>query len=223
MIPKVIHYCWFGRGEKPELVIKCLKSWKDFCPDYQIIEWNEDNFDVDFCTYTAKAYREKRYGFLPDAARLKIIYENGGVYLDTDVELIHSLDELLSYPAWFGYGTATGINPGSGFGGEKGNRFIGKLLQQYLLFDDTVRFEVCTVTDTRIFAKELPAFAANHTIRQVYDDVVILDNIWKYTNHHYTGTWMTPWQRFETKVASILPSGLRKMLIGIRRKIKHIR
>ena len=217
-IPKVIHYCWFGRGPRSELMVRCMESWKNYCPDYEIIEWNEDNFDVDFCAYAAKAYRQKRYGFLPDAARLKIIYDNGGIYLDTDVELKRSLDELLELPAWFGYGTDTGINPGSGFGGEKGNPFIKKLLDQYLAYDDSVKFEVCTNTDTRTFARELPGFAANKTIRQEYPDVVVLNDIWRYTDHHYTSTWMSPWQRFETKVANLMPGKMRETAIHLRRK-----
>lgn len=116
-IPRVIHYCWFGRGEKSELMQRCISSWKEHCPDYEIIEWNEDNFDVNFCPYAAKAYAEHRWGFMTDAARLMIIYQNGGIYLDTDVELIRPLDDLLDCEAWFAYGTGTEINTGSGFGG----------------------------------------------------------------------------------------------------------
>lgn len=208
--------------EKSELMEKCIASWRKYCPDWEIIEWNEDNFDVNFCPYAAKAYREKRYGFLPDAARVKIIYEHGGVYLDTDVELIHSLDELLDYPAWFGYGTHTGVNPGSGFGAEKNNLFIKKLLEHYEAYDDSAKFEVCTKTDTGVFVKELTGFKPDHNVQQEFRDVVVINNIWKYVIHHYTGTWMTPWQRFETKVAGALPTGIRSFLIDIRRKAKNI-
>ena len=102
-IPKVIHYCWFGRGPKSGLILKCIDSWKRFCPDYEIVEWNEENFDVNFCPYAAKAYKQKRYAFLSDTARLKIVFENGEIYLDTDVELLRNLDDLLDCDAWFGY------------------------------------------------------------------------------------------------------------------------
>lgn len=77
MIPKVIHYCWFGRNPKPELVKNCIASWKKFCPDYEIIEWNEDNFDVNVCKYTCDAYCAKKWAFVSDLARLKVVFENG--------------------------------------------------------------------------------------------------------------------------------------------------
>ena len=198
-IPKVIHYCWFGRGEKSELIQKCIASWKKYCPDWEIIEWNEDNFDVDFCPYAAKAYREKRYGFLSDVARLEIIYRYGGVYLDTDVELIHSLDELCGYTAWFGYGTDTQVNTGSGFGGEKGNLFIKKMLENYTGLDGQSRFLVCTERDEPIFKEHIPGFYGNKWLRkdQIFDEnAIILWDIWKYTKHYYTSSWQTPLQSF---------------------------
>lgn len=209
-IPKVIHYCWFGRGEKPELFYKCLESWKKYCPGWEIIEWNEENFDVNFCPYASKAYREKRWGFLSDVARLQIVLENGGVYLDTDVELLNPIDELLEYGAWFGYGSATEINTGSGFGAVKGHSFVGKLLNQYLSFPYEHAYEVCTVVDTRVFAEEFPEFAANHDVRQKFGDVLIIDNIWHYVRHYYTNTWMTKRQRWMSQ--STLVSLVRKIL-----------
>lgn len=194
-IPRVIHYCWFGRGEKSALMKQCMESWKKYCPDWEIIEWNEDNYDVNFCPYTAKAYREKRWGFLPDAARLDIVYRYGGVYLDTDVELLRPLDELLENEAWFGYGTNTEINLGSGFGADKGHWLLKELLEQYLTWDENRKFTVCTTTDSRVFARELPGFAADHDVRQEIRGVLILNNNWHYAIHHYTGTWQTPIQR----------------------------
>ena len=210
-IPKVIHYCWFGRGEKSELMKKCMESWKVHCPDWEIIEWNEDNFDPNFCPYTAKAYKEKRWGFLTDAARLKIIYEHGGVYLDTDVELRHPIDELLDNGAWFGYGSTTEINTGSGFGAVAGHPLIKKLLDHYLSIRP-LRYTVCTKFDTRIFHQEFPDFAGDHDVRQKFDDVLIIENIWHYVIHHYTNTWMSPWQKLTNK--SKLWRFLRKLLRG---------
>ncbi|MBQ4264933.1 MAG: hypothetical protein IJB85_05425 [Clostridia bacterium] len=78
-IPRVIHYCWFGYGEKTELMKRCMESWKKYCPDWKIVEWNEDNFDVSLCPYTEKAYREKRWAFLSDVARLFVVLEWGGI------------------------------------------------------------------------------------------------------------------------------------------------
>ncbi len=95
MIPKKIHYCWFGRGEKPKLAQKCIASWHKYCPDYEIIEWNEDNFDLDANPYTRWCYDNRKYAFLSDYARLLIIGDYGGFYFDTDVELIRPLDDLL--------------------------------------------------------------------------------------------------------------------------------
>jgi hypothetical protein len=219
-IPKIIHYCWFGHGEKSELMKHCMETWRKYCPDWQIIEWNEDNFDVNFCPYASKAYNEKRYGFLADAARLKIIFEHGGVYLDTDVELKCSLDELLDNEAWFGYGQETEINTGSGFGAVKGNWLVEKLLEQYLTFTAEQPFEVCTKVDTQVFQQHFPNYAANYTVRQEYNGILILDNIWHYVIHHYTGTWMTKRQRFVTKLANLLPSKVRAKLIALKRKMK---
>lgn len=81
MIPRVIHYCWFGGNELPESAVKCIESWKKYCPDYEIKEWNESNFDINECDYVREAYEAKRWAFVSDYARFKILYENGGVYL----------------------------------------------------------------------------------------------------------------------------------------------
>ena len=112
MIPKVIHYCWFGHGEKPELARKCIASWKKFCPDYEIIEWNEGNFDVKQNGYTQMCYEEKKYAFLSDYVRLLVVAEYGGIYFDTDVELLKSLDQLLDHEAFFGFETPEYMEPG---------------------------------------------------------------------------------------------------------------
>ena len=103
MIPKVIHYCWFGNNPKPKMVKKCINSWKKYCSDYEIIEWNENNFDVNYCDYVKEAYEAKKWAFVSDFARLWIIYNCGGIYLDTDVEIIRNLDELLNDKAFFGF------------------------------------------------------------------------------------------------------------------------
>ena len=100
-IPKVIHYFWFGNNPKPKIVKKCIASWKKVCPDYEIKEWNESNFDVNICDYTREAYEAKMWGFVSDYARLWVIYRYGGFYLDTDVELIRSLDTLRQNKTFF--------------------------------------------------------------------------------------------------------------------------
>ena len=192
--------------EKSELINKCIASWHKFCPDYLFVEWNEDNFDVNFCPYTAKAYQEKRWGFLSDVARLQIIYQNGGIYLDTDVELLRPIDDLLDNEAWFAYGTSTEINTGSGFGAVKGNFFVKKLLDQYLSFSCKKAFELCTAVDTRVFHREFPGFAADHDIRQEYNGILIINDIWRYVIHHYTNSWMTKRQKWmsQSKLVHLL-------------------
>lgn len=103
MIPKKIHYFWVGDKPMPEKNKACIESWKKFCPDYEIIEWNESNYDFSVCKYMAQAYEAKLWGFVPDYARLDIIYQKSGIYLDTDVELLQSLDNLLNCKAFLGF------------------------------------------------------------------------------------------------------------------------
>lgn len=208
MIPKKIHYCWFGHNEKPELIIKCIESWKKYCPDYEIIEWNEDNIDVNFCSYSKRAYEQKRWGYVPDPIRFKIIYEHGGVYLDTDAELIASIDEYLQYNAFFGYATETEIGSGLGFGAEKNNPFIKKLLEHYMNLPENSKFIVSTQQETPVFIKEFPNFYANKMLKKdqiVGDNILIIWDIWKYTIHHYTGTWQSPLQKAFNKTKIIKP------------------
>ncbi|MBQ2729359.1 MAG: glycosyl transferase [Clostridia bacterium] len=131
MIPKTIHYCWFGRNEKSRSMIKCIESWKKYCPDYEIIEWNEDNFNIDCIPFVKEAYNAKKWAFVTDYARLRIVYENGGIYLDTDVELLKSLDDFLLLEAYAGFQTDGLVNTGLGFGAEKGNKVIFDILSDY--------------------------------------------------------------------------------------------
>lgn len=104
MIPKVIHYCWFGGNPLPKLAIKCIKSWKKYCPDYKIIQWNEDNFDVSAAPlYVRQAYEAKKWAFVSDYVRLWAMTQFGGVYMDTDVELVKPLDSFLWHEAFSGF------------------------------------------------------------------------------------------------------------------------
>lgn len=132
MIPKVIHYCWFGNGKKPDLALKCINSWKRYCPDYEIIEWNESNIDFSAMpAYVKEAYKEKKWGFVPDYIRLWIIYNYGGIYFDTDVEVIKKIDKLTELSGFAGFELEDTIALGLGFGAEKGNPLIKALMESY--------------------------------------------------------------------------------------------
>ena len=140
MIPKIIHYCWFGRSPLPPLAIKCIESWRKYLPDYEIKEWNEDNFDVNIIPYTAEAYAQKKYAFVSDYARFWILYKYGGIYFDTDVEVIRPLDDIIARGGFMGFETdykegsiphEFSTNPGLGLGVAPGLGLIKKMLDFY--------------------------------------------------------------------------------------------
>ena len=135
MIPKIIHYCWFGRNPKHKLEKKCIASWKKFCPDYQIIEWNEDNYDLASAPlFVRQAIEAKKWAFATDYIRLKVVYEYGGIYMDTDVELIKPLDSLLDNKLYFGLqhsNSFISVATGLGFGAEKHTEFLRELMAVY--------------------------------------------------------------------------------------------
>lgn len=131
MIPKAIHYCWFGRGKKPELVKKCIASWKKYCPDYKIIEWNEDNFDFEAHPYAKYCYEYKKWAFLSDYVRLAVVEKYGGIYFDTDVELLKNTDLLLPYQAFYSFENGEHVNTGQGFGCEAHHATVQSMLEEY--------------------------------------------------------------------------------------------
>lgn len=134
-IPKKIHYCWFGGNDLPEKDKKCIDSWKKFCPDYEIIRWDESNYDITKNKYMFDAYSNKKWGFVPDYARFDIIFNEGGFYLDTDVELVKSLDDLRDNEGYLGFESGLFVNGGIGFGAVKGNKDIKMLRDMYDRFD----------------------------------------------------------------------------------------
>ena len=155
MIPKKLNYCWFGRGEKPALAQKCIASWKKFCPDYEIIEWNEDNFDIQMNGYTRMCYEQRKYAFLSDYVRLVVVEKHGGVYFDTDVELLRPIDPLLDHPAWFGFEDDECVNTGEGFGAEAGNPAVRAMLAEYdALLDGEHGVISCPVLNTQAMVKQ---------------------------------------------------------------------
>ena len=132
MIPKKIHYCWFGNNEKNKLVKKCIASWRNYCPDYEIIEWNEYNFDLKQHPYLQWCYDNKKWAFLSDFSRLLIVKQNGGIYFDTDVELLKRPDELLGLEAFYGFENDKNIATGLGFGAESNHKTINAMVDVYM-------------------------------------------------------------------------------------------
>lgn len=217
-IPKVINYCWFGGRPLPSDVNKCIKSWKKYCPDYEIKQWNESNFDVNLYPFAKDAYESKAWAFVSDYARLKIIYDNGGIYLDTDVELLKPLDPLLKYECYLPIQqNGNYVNTGLGFGAEKANPVIKMLLQTYnsIAFDDKNRQNYsCPFINTADLEKigfkrvdELQILPHVTIFPSRYFDpypsgignnLMCSDTI---SIHHYSATWMTGKQRLKRKVA----------------------
>ena len=130
-IPKIIHYCWFGEKEIPEQYRKWMESWRKYCPDYEIIEWNEKNYDVHKNKYIDEAYEKGEWAFVSDYARIDIINEYGGIYLDADVELIKNIDELLKNHAFCGFESNEYVNYGLGFGSKRNNSILAEIKIYY--------------------------------------------------------------------------------------------
>lgn len=171
MIPKVIHYCWFGRNPLPPMAKRCIDSWKRYLPDYEIKEWNEDNFDIEIAPYTREAYAAKKYAFVSDYARFWILYHYGGVYFDTDVEIIRPMDELIQRGAFMGCeseyiepsmtdGTSTrnlNVAPGLGLGARPNMEVYGRILEVYnnlhfLNEDNTLNLKTVVAYTTEILS-----------------------------------------------------------------------
>lgn len=211
MIPKVIHYCWFGKKPLPELVIKCLDSWKIHCPDFQIIRWDETNIDLSSCKFAKQAYDAGKWAFVSDYVRLKVIYDNGGIYLDTDVELIKPLTDMLIYPAYFGLESNKDgwhINSGLGFGAVKGHSYIFTLLHEYediefMKDDGTYNLTPCPIRETDVLIRE--GYKPDGQ-SQMFNNIMIFSsdyfspismtgqrNFTKNTHsiHHYNASWFT--------------------------------
>lgn len=131
IIPKTIHYCWFGKGKMPKSALACIASWKKYCPSYEIVEWNESNFDVSQFHYSKEAYELKKFAFVTDVVRLFALYFYGGIYMDTDVEVIKPLDDFLVNRAFSGF-ESTCLIPTGIMGAEKGNMWIWEQLCFYV-------------------------------------------------------------------------------------------
>ncbi len=192
MIPKKIHYCWFGGNPLPKSAIKCMKTWKKYCRDYEIIKWNESNFDISSCPlYVRQAYEHKKWAFVTDYVRLKVVYDNGGIYLDTDVELVKNLDPLLVHPAYFGFESAEFVNTGHGFGAEKNSDILTALMSAYeeiTFVKDNGEFNMlaCPTRNTQVLLKH--GLQLNNEYQVLHDGIQIFPSDYFCPFHFYTGT-----------------------------------
>lgn len=221
MIPKIIHYCWFGGAPLPEKERQCIESWRKYCPDYEIKLWNESNYDISQNEYIRQAYEVKRWAFVTDYVRLDVIYRYGGIYLDTDVEVIRSLDPLLEDSAFAGMENVDGqqlsINTGLGFGAEKQHPIIGEWRSIYqdlsfLQADGTL--DLLTTPARTTAQMEIHGFRQEN-IKQVVSGMTIYpteyfcpkqygcNDIFATSNtfsiHHYSETWKSPEERKSTQ------------------------
>lgn len=223
MIPKKIHYCWFGGKELPEDVKKYIETWKKYCPDYEIIEWNENNFDVTQNQYCKEAYEAKKWAFVSDYARFWILYKYGGIYLDTDVEIIRPLDDIIAKGPFMGCerdgdknkATAIAVAPGLGLGVNPGLGLYKEMLDLY----DTLHFKnpdgsfnlktvVQYTTETLVKhglqnTNQIQKCAGIYIYPQEYfcpkdfetGVLTITENT--YTIHHFDGSWLTNIQKLK--------------------------
>lgn len=211
-IPKKIHYFWFGKGELPEENKKCIESWKKYCPDYEIIKWTEENYDITKCSYMHQAYKNKKWGFVPDYARLDTLYQYGGIYLDTDVELIKGLDDLLSEDAFIGFQRNFWVNIGLGCGCKKGLDIFREMRDLYDRTDfvrkGEFNLQASPYYQTKILKKH--GLVCNNQLQKIEGVSIlptdVLDpqgysfgkiSVTKNTHsiHHYSESWLNDIQR----------------------------
>lgn len=158
VIPKILHYCWFGPKIMPVFLKECVDGWRKKCPDYEIIQWNEKNFEVSKYRYTHQAFENGKYGFVTDVARLDILYQHGGVYMDTDVKLLKSLDELLYQKGFVGVEKWGNINTGGGIGVVPHHPMIQEMLNErlgvsFLRNDGSFNMETNGLYETKPFIR----------------------------------------------------------------------
>lgn len=207
MIPRIIHYCWFGRGPMPELALKCIESWHRFMPDYEYKLWNEDNFDITSVPYVKEAYESGKYAFVTDYVRLYALYTEGGIYMDTDVEVLKPYDDLLSLPGFTGYEGSKYLPPVTGtMASEAGNEWVKEQLDSYtdahfIMADGSLDTTTNTTRISRIMKlggfvsngekqayKDMHIFPVEYFCpRQTTGDCFFTENT--YCDHHFMGSW----------------------------------
>lgn len=193
MIPKIIHYCWFGGNPKPAIVETCIASWRKYCPEWEILEWNESNYDVSVHPYTKEAYEAKKWAFVSDVARLEAIIQYGGVYLDTDVEILemNPFAAYLQFDAFLAFETERSIASGLCLGGEKGSLLCRKLLSPYLKTHYTRKTEsVNSMVNKPVFQKEFPLLKWDgKTQEHDHTCFIGLEEYGRLMKHYGTRSW----------------------------------
>ncbi len=199
-IPKLIHYFWVGGNPLPDRLKRYIESWHKFCPDYEIKLWNEDNYDFTANKYTAQAYGQKKWGFCADYPRLDVIYRYGGIYLDTDVELVRNLDPLLKYNLFAGFEGASRVAFGLGFGATAGNAVIKKNMEYYESLSFVNEDGSLNLTPSPAYQSavlEDLGYNLNNTT-QIRNNSIILNSSYfapvyespVFSIHHYEGSWL---------------------------------
>ena len=221
VIPRKLHYCWFGGNEKPELVQFCIRSWREHCPDFEIIEWNEDNFDVNAFPFAAAAYKQKKYAFVTDLVRAQVLYSQGGIYVDSDVEIRRDLARFLVHRAFTGF-----ERRGTPFTAVWGSVPGHKLAEMVLNYYSTVKPEDVIGTPNVHFVTDLlqKYFGVDPNADELQSCseglVVYPSNIFcvnlpeNYATHYFTGTWgdlNTPGHWSHIVLASFYLDSLRKL------------
>lgn len=223
MIPKIIHYCWFGGNPLPELAQKCIESWKKFCPDYEIREWNESNFDLTQNTYAAEAYAAKKWAFVTDYVRLYVMVHYGGIYMDTDVEVTRPLDAFLAEQAFSGFESSRQIPTGI-MACEKDFPMFRELLAEYDgrhftrkdgSYDMTTNVytitRYCTARglrpdNTKQTVCGFTLYPSEYFCPKDVQSGIIHATENTHTIHHFSGSWTTDrekkWKRFEQKMCA---------------------
>ena len=194
MIPKKIHYCWFGGQPKTELATHCIESWKKIHPDFEIVEWNDENSPLEDNNYVREAYEQKKWAFVSDYVRSKVMLEHGGIYMDTDMELKHPLDEFLNEEAICGF-EVKGV-PYSAFWMAEPQHQLSKDFVDYYQRQDGFVERINTDIFSEMLEKEYGADRYSDTIQKLKHGVTLYPSVYfsqdlqkNYVSHHFSGSW----------------------------------
>ena len=235
MIPRKIHYCWFGRGPMPPMALKCIESWHHFMPDYEYKLWNEDNFDVNSIPYVKEAYEARKYAFVTDYVRLYALFTEGGIYMDTDVEVLKPYDDLLALSGFTGYEGSKYLPPVTGtLASQAGGEWVREQLEAYNgihfrlpdgsydMKTNTVRISEIMKTDGFVQNGKKQVFKGMHIFpveyfcpRQTTGEILITSDT--YCDHHFMGSWSGKKKPYRLK--SLIGAKNMTRLIKLKRKI----